>query len=137
MLELYRLFYSEARYQDCLEYDEDKVRDTIFAGIITDDRPHILAVVDESIVGFISWWLDRTFSKQPCMVGLEFYVLPDFRGSAIGRGLLGLAITEGKRAGAGACHFPLASGMRELKTMVNMFQKAGFQPLGVVMRRKL
>jgi len=137
LLELYRAFYEEAVYKDFLEYDEERVDATIFAGIINDQRPHILAIVDESIVGFISYWFDRTFSKEPCMVLLEFYVHPDFRRSALGRGLLGLAIQEGQREGAKAFHAPVASGMKEVRSLVNMFMKAGFSPFGVMMRRGL
>lgn len=137
LLELYRLFYQEADYKRFLEYDEEKVRTTIFAGIISDDRPHILAVVDESIVGFVSYWFDKTFSRKPCLVLLELYVHPDFRKSAIGRGLVGLLVQEGTYAKAGAIHAPLASGMREIRTLVNLFRKAGFREMGVIMRRGL
>jgi len=137
LMTLYRTFYGEAVYKDYLEYNEEAVHDTVFAGIIANDRPHILAVVDESIVGFISYWFDRTFSKKPCQVLLEFYVLPDFRRGAIGRALVGLAIQEGRHHGAGAFHAPVASGMREARTLVNLFGKAGFEPFGVMMRRKL
>jgi GNAT superfamily N-acetyltransferase len=137
LLALYRLFYEEAIYQEFLEYDEARVRETIFNGIISDARPHIVAEVDEDIVGFISYWFDETFSKKPCMVLLELYVHPDFRKSAIGRGLVGLAIQEGQHRGAGAFHAPVASGMGEARTLFNLFTKAGFQPFGFLMRRKL
>jgi L-amino acid N-acyltransferase YncA len=137
LMELYRLFYEEAVYKDYLEYDSERVRATVFGGIISDERPHILAIVDESIVGFISYWFDHTFSKAPCMVLLELYVHPDFRRSAIGRGLVGVSIQEGARQGAGAFHAPVASGMKEVRTLHNLFAKAGFMPFGVMFRRRL
>ena len=68
---------------------------------------------------------------------LEFYVIPERRRGAIGRGLLAMAIQEGQHAGAGAFHAPLASGMLEVRSLINMFMKAGFEPFGVMMRRKL
>jgi len=137
LFDLYRLFYEEAVYKDYLDYDEEKVQHVVSHGIRTDERPHIVAVVDESVVGFLSFWFDRTFSRQPCMVLLEFYVHPDFRRSAIGRGLVALAVLEGRHAGAGAFHAPIASGMPAARTLINLFAKAGFEPLGWVMRRKL
>ena len=137
LMKLYQLFYLEAVYKEMLEYDEAAAYATVFDGVISDTRPHILAIVDESIVGFISYWFDRTFSKKPCMVLMELYVHPDFRGSAIGRGLIGLAVQEGQRAGAGAFHAPVASGMKAMRTLFNLFQKAGFESLGFIMRRRL
>lgn len=137
LMELYKLFYEEAVYKDYLEFDEEAVTNTVFGGIISDERPHVLAIVDESIVGFVSYWFDRTFSRKPCQVLLELYVHPDFRRSAIGRGLVVLAVQEGQRAGAGAFHAPVASGMKEVRTLHNLFAKAGFMPFGVMFRRKL
>jgi len=137
LLELYGLFYKEAAYKDMLDYDEQRVAATILDGILNDVRPHIVAELDESLVGFISYWLDHTFSKQPCLVLMELYVHPDFRRGAIGRALVGLAIQEGINAKAGAFHAPISSGMGEARSLFNLFLKAGFEPFGVIMRRKL
>ena len=106
-------------------------------GIFTDTRPHIIAIVDDEIVGFLAYILDHTFSVKPCQVLMEFYVAPEHRRSAIGRALLAMAVQEGKRAGAGAFHAPVASGMHAARSLVNMFLKAGFHQLGFVMRRGL
>jgi L-amino acid N-acyltransferase YncA len=126
----YEMFYEEAVYKDFLEWDRARSRETILNGIVADTRPHILAQVEDSIVGFLAYILDHTFSVRPCMVLMEFYVVPEHRRSAIGRALLAMAIQEGKAANAGAFHAPVASGMKAARTLFNMFDKAGFEQFG-------
>jgi L-amino acid N-acyltransferase YncA len=135
LIGLYVRFYQEAVYKDFLEFDPARARDTILHGIITDQRPHILAIVNDEIVGFLAYILDHSFSVKPCQVLMEFYVVPEFRPGAIGRALLAMAITEGKAADAGAFHAPVASGMSAARSLFNMFDKAGFTQLGFIMRK--
>jgi L-amino acid N-acyltransferase YncA len=137
VVRLYERFYEEAVYKDFLEWDYARARETILRGIVTDTRPHIIAIVDDEIVGFLAYILDHTFSVKPCQVLMEFYVAPAFRRGAIGRALLAMAVHEGKRAGAGAFHAPVASGMREARSLFNMFDKAGFKQFGFMCRRGL
>ena len=137
LMALYERFYAEAVYKDLLEWDAERARETILDGVCADTRPHILAVVDEALVGFLAYVLDHTFSRRPCQVLMEFYVAPEHRRSAIGRALLAMAIQEGKRADAGAFHAPVASGMRAARSLFNMFNKAGFEQFGFMCRRKL
>jgi L-amino acid N-acyltransferase YncA len=133
----YEMFYEEAVYKDMLDWDRHRARETILNGIVSDDRPHIVAVVDDSIVGFLAYILDHTFSVRPCMVLMEFYVVPEFRRSAIGRALLGMAIQEGKNVNAGAFHAPVASGMAAARSLFNLFDKAGFSQFGFMVRKAL
>ena len=133
----YEQFYEEAVYKDFLQWDRHRARETILHGITSDERPHIVAVVEERIVGFVAYVLDHSFSVRPCQVLMELYVTPDCRRSAIGRGLLSMAVQEGKAANAGAFHAPVASGMAAQRTLFNMFDKAGFKQFGYMMRRGL
>lgn len=135
LIALYIRFYEEAVYKDFLEFDPARARETILNGIVTNQRPHILACVEGEIVGFISYILDDSFSTKPCLVLMEFYVAPEFRRSAIGRALLAMTILEGQAAGAGAFHAPIASGMNTNHSLFNMFDKAGFRQFGFIMRR--
>ena len=114
-----------------------RARETILNGITYDVRPHILATIDDTIVGFIASVIDHSFSVKPCAVLMELYVVPEFRRSAIGRGLVGLVVLEAKRKGAGAFHAPVASGMTEARSLFNLFDKAGFSQFGYMMRRGL
>jgi L-amino acid N-acyltransferase YncA len=137
LMQVYERFYAEAVYKDFLDWDPVKAWRTVRAGIISDHRPHILAIVDGVLAGFISYIFDGTFSTKPCMVLLELYVIPEYRRSAIGRALVGMAILEGQAVGAGAFHAPVASGMAEARTLFNLFSKAGFTQFGYMMRRSL
>jgi L-amino acid N-acyltransferase YncA len=137
LMHVYERFYAEAVYKDFLDWDATKARSTVRVGIMTDVRPHILAIVDDVLAGFLSYVLDGTFSTKPCMVLLELYVIPEYRRSAIGRALVGMAILEGQAMGAGAFHAPVASGMAEARTLFNLFSKAGFTQFGFMLRRKL
>lgn len=137
LMNLYRLFYEEAVYKDYLDFDTERATNTIRIGIITNSRPHILAFVDTKMAGFIAWVLDHSFSTKPCQIMAELYVLPEFRRSALGRHLVGFSILEGRNAGAGAYHAPVASGLKETRSLFNLFGKAGFQQFGFMMRRKL
>ena len=137
LIEVYQRFYAEAVYKDFLEFDPARARETILNGIAYDGRPHILATIGDTIVGFIASVIDHSFSVKPCAVLMELYVVPEFRRSAIGRGLVGLAVLEAKRKGAGAFHAPVASGMTEARSLFNLFDKAGFSQFGYMMRRGL
>ena len=135
LMGLYERFYREAVYKDFLEWDGPRARNTILCGVAADERPHILALVDDEIVGFLAYVLDHSFSVRPCQVLMEFYVAPEHRLGAIGRALVAMAVQEGKNANAGAFHAPVASGMRAARSLFNMFDKAGFHQLGFIMRR--
>ena len=137
LLFLYEMFYEEAVYKDLLQWDRTRARETIHDGIVNDSRPHIIAQIQDSMVGFLAYILDDTFSKRPCQVLMEFYVRPEARRSAIGRALLAMAIQEGKAANAGAFHAPVASGMKEARSLFNLFDKAGFRQFGFMCRRRL
>lgn len=137
LVELYRQFYEEAVYKDFLTFDPQRVRATVLGGIATNELPHIVAIVGDKIVGFISWVVDHSFSVEPCQVLRELYVLPAYRRGALGRALVGLFILEGRATGCAAIHAPVASGMTEARTLFNLFGKAGFTQFGYMMRRKL
>jgi len=132
---LYERFYGEAVYKDFLEWDAAKARQTVLDGVAFDQRPHIIALIDQEIVGFLAYIFDDSFATKPCQVLMEFYVVPEHRRSAIGRALLAMAVQEGKIAGAGAFHAPVASGMRAARSLFNLFDKAGFTQFGYMMRR--
>jgi len=137
VMALYRRFYGEAVYKDFIEWDDERAAATIEYGIKHHTRPHVLAVVEDEIVGFVCWQLDHSFSKAPVAVLYELYVAPERRRSAIGRFLVHLMCWVAKDDGACAIHAPVASGMDAAKSLFNLFTKAGFEQLGYVMRKKL
>ena len=107
LMALYRRFYAEAIYKDYIEWDDVRATTTIELRIKHHIRPHVLAIVDEKLVGFICWELDHSFSKKPVAMLFEFYVEPRYRRSAIGRFLLRAALWVAKDEGACAFHAPV------------------------------
>lgn len=134
LIPLYEQFFEEAVYKDYITFDPVRARKTIAFGIENYTRPHMLAIVDQTIVGFVSWELDWSFSVRPVAVLFELYVVPEHRRSAIGRYLVGLAVWAGKDAGACAFHAPVASGMKAAASLKNLFLKLGFEEFGYIMR---
>lgn len=134
LVALIERFFEEAVYKDFITLDPVRARKTTAFGIENSTRPHLVAVIDGEIVGFISWELDWSFSVRPVSVLFEVYVIPERRRSAIGRYLIGLWIWASKDSGACALHAPVASGLKETASMKNLFGKLGFTELGFIMR---
>lgn len=137
LLALYEQFFAEASYKDFIEFDSDRAGDYLVRVIGSGACPHILAVIDEKIVGLVSYSLDHTFSKKPVAVMGELYVVPAHRRSALGRVLVAQACDLAKGDDACAFHAPVASGLKEARSLFNLFQKGGFQSFGYMMRRGL
>lgn len=137
LMAVYERFYDEAVYKDYITWDHARARKTIEWRMEQRIRPHIIAVdgADKTLIGFISWELDHTFSVRPVAILFEFYVVPEFRKGAIGRYLLHLAKREMKADGACAFHAPVASGMKDTQRLKNLLLKAGMSELGFIMRQ--
>jgi ribosomal protein S18 acetylase RimI-like enzyme len=137
LVALYTRFFAEAVYKDLIEFDAETAENHLRLAIGGGFKPHILAVADSGIVGFICYTLDDSFSLKPVAVMSEFYVIPERRKSALGRALLALAVHLATGDGACAFHAPIASGLSETRTMRNMLAKGGFAEFGYIMRRGL
>jgi len=137
---LFAVFFDEAGYKDrAIVFSRDKAEAWLQRVIVNASCPHIIARDRETgmLVGVTSYSLDDSFCVDPVAVLHTLYVVPGHRRSAIGRVLVGLATEMAKGDGAVAFHAPLASGMGEMKTLVNLFRRAGFDEIGTIMGRKL
>src|SRR4029077_11936336 len=135
---LFQIFFSEAHYQDRgIVYDLDKAAAWIEGVVRNDSCPHIVVVHDGVIVGAPSYPLDGTFCVEPVAVMHMIYVLKAFRRSAIGRVLVALATNLAKEDGACAFHAPIAGEMDEQQSLINLFGRGGFTPIGLILGRRL
>lgn len=100
-------------------------------------NPHILAKIDGTLIAFLSFGYDETFATEPCAVMNVIYVEPAYRRSALARVLLALAQDVAKSEGAVAFHVPVATVRPETKGLFNTLRKAGFDPVGYIMGRRL
>jgi GNAT superfamily N-acetyltransferase len=98
--------------------------------------PHLVAVHEDVIIGSMSYALDDTFCEEPVGVMHMLYVEPEHRHTAVARVLVALCVDAAKGEGAIAFHAPIAAEVRE-GSLVNLFAKGGFAPIGVIMGRSL
>lgn len=138
LIALYERFFGEAIYKDHVEWDHCNARNSLELRISADVRPHLVAVVDARIVGFVAWELDHTFTKAPIAIMAAVYVEPEHRTSAIGRTLFKLMRLSARDQGACVLHVPVASGSREAAgTLLNMLVKEGCEGFGYILRISL
>jgi len=93
---------------------------------------YILAFDGDKCIGMISWHLDANMSN-PIAVIDETFMLAPYRKTNLGRKLVALALYVARCDGVKFFNFPLASGMKQTKTYVNMLRKFGARPVGVIM----
>lgn len=135
---LFKTFFDEAHYQDRgIVYDLDRATAWIAGVTHSGACPHIVALCDDAIVGAVSYSLDDTFCAEPVAVMHMLYALKAHRRSAIGRVLIALATEMAKGDGACAFHAPIASEMDEQQSLINLFGRGGFKPIGLILGRRL
>jgi len=138
---LFEKFFSEAGYKDRgIVFSYERAVAWLERVIRFGAYPHIIARThgyDGRIVGVTSYSLDDSFCVDPVAVLGTLYVVPEHRRSAVGRILVAVATEAAKGDGAIAFHAPLASGMIETKSLINLFTKAGFDEIGTILGRSL
>ncbi len=144
---LFGRFFEEAGYKSRgIVFSPEKAKLWLARVIAYGACPHIIArahdddseiIGDGPIIGVTSYSLDDSFCFAPVAVLGTLYVVPGHRRSAVGRILVAVATEAAKGDGACAFHAPLASGMAEMKSLTNLFLKAGFDEIGTILGRSL
>jgi L-amino acid N-acyltransferase YncA len=134
-------FDDEAGYRKRgVVFAADKAKPKLERAIDLGLYPHVIARTPGyhgKIVGVISYSLDASFCVDPIAVMDMLYVVPGYRRSAIGKVLLEIAVDMAKGDGAVAFHAPIASEIAGVQSVVNLFKKAGFGEIGVIMGKGL
>ena len=134
---LFATFFRESHYRPHLQFDPSVCAKYLRTAIGSGFAPHIIAVHDDKIVGVISYHIDESFSAKPLIVMDEVYALDEYRGTGIGRALVGACLDLAKNDGGVCIHIPLTSGHESMPTLINLFKKFGAEQIGVVMRKVL
>lgn len=138
---LFQQFFGEADYKSRgIVFSPRKAKNWLTRVIKFGACPHIIARThgyEGEIIGVTSYSLDESFCEQPVAVLGTLYVVPNHRKSAVGRILVAVAVDAAAGDGACAFHAPLASGMMETKTLVNLFSRVGFTEIGTILGRGL
>jgi GNAT superfamily N-acetyltransferase len=138
---LFEAFFAEADYKSRgIVYSRERAKAWLERVIKSGSCPHIIARThgyDGKIIGVTSYSLDESFCERPVAVLGTLYVVPEHRRSAVGRILVAVSTEAAIGDGACAFHAPIASGMAEMKTLKNLFTRAGFVEIGTILGRGL
>lgn len=99
--------------------------------------PHIVGWWQGSPVGLIAWRYDTTFTVEPIAHMSEFYVLPQFRKSPVGKALLSAALDVARHEGCKVWFAEIASGLPASTGLKNLYRKFGASEIGVTMHMEL
>jgi GNAT superfamily N-acetyltransferase len=99
--------------------------------------PHIVACVNDEIVGGISYSYDSSFSKKPIAILQNIFVTKKYRRTLIGRMLISTAMHIAKDEQACAFFMPVNNGGDNVHSLGNSLSKAGFSMTGYVMSKEL
>ncbi len=135
---LFKDFFSESNYaQKGITFSPNKSAAWLRRAISSGLFPHVVARIDEKIIGVISWSMDDSFCEEPIAILHTIYVRPEYRRSPIGRMLVSFMLDIAKHEGACSITAPISSGLQEMKSLSNLFKKAGFEQSGVILSRAL
>ena len=133
---LFGVFFNQSQWHFFLTYDEQRAAGWLHWALSREDdqQPHLVAFDGDKLIACLSWHYYSQYTVEPVAVMDETFVLEEYRHTDLGRKLVALALymTRGK---AGVFNFPLASGLPETKTYVNMLKKYfGGEMCGVIVR---
>jgi len=137
LVELSEKFFAESQYGSFgIKFSSQKYTHYLETTI---DRisPHILAVIDDEVVGFVSWLWDETYSERPIATLSQIYVVPERRRSAIGRMLIDMATSIARDSGACAFMCGVNGGTHQTNSLGNLFARSKFRMSGFVMTKGL
>lgn len=131
---IYPHYFDESAYSD-LTYDPEMARQTILQWI---PETCVLARVDGNLVGILAMYFTRTYYKETEGDVVIFYVLPEYRGTGVARGLVYALKKISDKQKAAIVYTSSGSGMKgnNNKLYANLFKKVGFKELGTELIRK-
>jgi GNAT superfamily N-acetyltransferase len=130
-------FFARSRWAETLTYHEGKALAYLQRVIGSGYAPYVIALDGDELVGVCSYHTYDVFT-DPIAVMDETYVVPRYRFTDLGRRLVGLAIELARGEGCKAINFPIASGMPEQNSLMNMVGRHfGAEYIGTIFRKAL
>lgn len=136
VMSLLTAYYAELPMFRCLTPDAVRARRFRLA-LLQNAIPHILGLWHGQPIGLIAWRYDTTFSVEPIGHMSEFYVLPQYRKSPVGKALLSAALDVAKHEGVKLWFAEIASGLPTTPSLKNLYRKLGASEIGAVMHLEL
>ena len=127
-------FFVESNFFGDLTIDKVQGAGT-FGYLIAAEDNHVLVALDgEKLVGFISFDVVRFYTVEPVSHLFLFYVLPEYRKTAIGRDLLQRALDVAAEHGSKRFYASSTAGFddggKTNKRLLNLYLRFGFEELG-------
>src|SRR5262245_13528014 len=129
-------YMNETDWKDYVEFNISEAVIYVHTNIASGLSPYLLAIdSDGALIGIASWSIVRSFSMKPIAIMEELWVRKDFRRSALGRMIVVLMVDLMQSEGVCVIHAPVASRLKEARSLKNLFTKLGFHELGYIMRK--
>lgn len=130
VMELSQQFFDESELGDFSTYNPEGCRAT-FELTLTSPAFECLIFSDQGRVeGFITWFMESSYTKEPLALGHLLYVTPQYRRSPVGKILLETAENMARDYGCCAFYQGAMAGIDGVaKTLPNMLRKNGYDEL--------
>ena len=130
-------FFARSRWADNLSFHPVKAASYLRGAIGSGYAPYVTAWDGETLVGLCSYHTFDVFT-DPIAVMDETYVVPRYHRTDLGRRLVALVLELAKAEGCKVMNFPIASGMPEQNSLMNMVGRHfGAEYVGTIFRKVL
>lgn len=130
-------FFARSCWNRDLRFHSEKAARYLHGAVGSGFAPYITAWDGDELVGVCSYHTFDVFT-DPIAVMDETYVVPKYHRTDLGRRLIALALELAKREGCKVMNFPIASGMREQNSLMNMVGRHfGADYVGTIFRKVL
>ena len=131
------VFFARSRWADNLNFHTKKATRYLFGAIGSGYAPYVIAMDGDELVGLCSYHTFDVFT-DPIAVMDETYVVPRYHRTDLGRRLVAMILALAKAEGCKVMNFPIASGMPEQNSLMNMVGRHfGAEYIGTIFRKVL
>jgi hypothetical protein len=131
---LFGVFFAQSQWPHFLTFNQEKAELRLCELLARKTTPHLVAFDEGKMVACISWHYDLQYTDEPIGVMDETFVLEPYRRTNLGIKMVALALHLARGDNCPVFNFPLASGLPETKSYVNMLRKFGGEICGVIVR---
>jgi GNAT superfamily N-acetyltransferase len=137
IVDLIELFFHRTSWSQVVSFKRDAALAWLTHSIPAGFTPHAVAYDGAELVGVSSYHVFATYT-DPIAVMDETYVLPRLRRTDLGRRLIALVIELARADVCKVINFPIASGLPEQNSLMNMVGRHfGAVPIGMIFRKVL
>jgi GNAT superfamily N-acetyltransferase len=137
IVDLIETFFYRTTWAQVTRFKRDSALKWLRYAIPAGYAPHAVAYDGDELVGVSSYHVFETYTDKIAVMD-ETYVLPRLRRTDLGRRLIALIIDLARAEGSVVMNFPIASGLPEQNSLMNMVGRHfGAEPVGMIFRKVL